>query len=142
MSVVRSAWTAGHGRTSSPGSSSEERCLLARCSACCGARRGQPCAPAGIRSQLHHAAQAAGVRRRFALHQHRHAHAVEMSREGIWLIVIQRQFGHADRAITFRYLRGIDNTEIIQAVHERPEPMVPASRRLAPQRCTLHNHGT
>jgi site-specific recombinase XerD len=107
-----------------------------------GPTRGQPCAPAGIRSQLHHAAQAAGVRRRFALHQHRHAHAVEMSREGIWLIVIQRQFGHADRAITFRYLRGIDNTEIIQAVHERPEPMVPASRRLAPQRCTLHNHGT
>ena len=82
--------------------------------------------------QLHHAAAAAGVRRRFAPHQLRHAHAVEMSREGISLIVIQRQLGHADLAITSRYLRGIDNTEIIQAVHERPEPMIPASRRLAP----------
>jgi site-specific recombinase XerD len=99
-----------------------------------GPTRGQPCAAAGIRSQLHHAAQAAGVSRRFAPHQLRHAHAVEMSREGISLIVIQRQLGHADLAITSRYLRGNDNTEIIQAVHERPEPMVPASRRLAPQR--------
>jgi hypothetical protein len=31
-----------------------------------GPTRGQPCAPAGIRSQMHHAAQQAGVRRRFA----------------------------------------------------------------------------
>ena len=56
--------------------------------------RGRPCAPAAIRGQLHRAAQAAGVRRRFAPHQLRHAHAVEMSREGISLIVIQRQLGH------------------------------------------------
>jgi site-specific recombinase XerD len=66
-------------------------------------------------------------------HQLRHAHAVEMSREGISLIVIKRQLQHADLAITSRYLRGIDNTEIIQAVHDRPEPMIPASRRFAPQ---------
>jgi site-specific recombinase XerD len=95
-----------------------------------GPTRGRPCAPAGIREQLRHAAVAAGVRRRFAPHQLRHAHAVEMSREGISLIVIQRQLGHADLAITSRYLRGIDNTEIIQAVYQRPEPMIPASRRL------------
>ena len=54
-----------------------------------GPTRGRPCAPAGIRAQLHHAAAAAGVRRRFAPHQLRHAHAVEMSREGIPLLVIQ-----------------------------------------------------
>jgi integrase/recombinase XerD len=46
--------------------------------------------------------------------------------------VIQRQLGHADLAITSRYLRGIDNTEIIDAVHQRPEPMIPASRHLEP----------
>jgi site-specific recombinase XerD len=56
-----------------------------------GPTRGRPCAAAGIRAQMHHAAVAAGVRRRFAPHQLRHAHAVEMSREGISLIVIQRQ---------------------------------------------------
>jgi site-specific recombinase XerD len=55
---------------------------------------------------------------------------IEMSREGTSLLVIQRQLGHADLAITSRYLRGIDNTEIIQAVHQRPEPMIPASRQL------------
>ena len=55
-----------------------------------------------------------------------------MSREGISLIVIQRQ--HADLAITSRYLRGIDNAEIIRAVHQRPEPMIPAGRQLLPGR--------
>jgi integrase len=47
-----------------------------------GPTRGRPCAPAGIRGQLRATAEAAGVRRRFAPHQLRHAHAVEMSREG------------------------------------------------------------
>jgi len=49
-----------------------------------------------------------------------------MSREGIPLLVIQ----HADLGITSAYLRGIDNTEIIHAVHERPAPMIPAATRL------------
>ena len=53
-----------------------------------------------------------------------------MSREGISLLVIQRQLGHADLAITSAYLRGIDNTEIIDTVHQRPAPMVPATPRL------------
>jgi len=90
-----------------------------------GPTRGRPWAPAGVRTQLHHAAARAGVRRRFAPHQLRHAHAVEMSREGVPLLVIQRQLGHADLAITSVYLRGIDNTEIVHAVHERPAPMNP-----------------
>jgi len=44
-------------------------------------------------------------------------------------VVIQRQLGHADRGITSVYLRGIDNTEIIHTVHERPAPMIPADQR-------------
>jgi hypothetical protein len=48
------------------------------------------------RKQLHHAAAEAGVRRRFAPHQLRHAHAVEMAHEGVPLVVIQRQLGHAN----------------------------------------------
>ena len=95
-----------------------------------GPTRGRPWAPAGVRAQLHQAAARAGVRRRFAPHQLRHAHAVEMSREGVALLVIQRQLGHADLAITSVYLRGIDNTEIVQAVHERPAPMIPATHGL------------
>jgi integrase len=45
---------------------------------------------------LHRAAAAAGVRRRFAPHQLRHAHAVEMAHERVPLVVIQRQLGHAN----------------------------------------------
>jgi site-specific recombinase XerD len=45
------------------------------------------------RKQLHRAAASAGVRRRFAPHQLRHAHAVEMAHEGVPLVVIQRQLG-------------------------------------------------
>jgi integrase len=59
-----------------------------------GPTRGRPCSPSGIRVQLRDAARAAGVRRRFAPHQLRHAHAVEMSREGVPLVIIQRQLGH------------------------------------------------
>ena len=95
-----------------------------------GPTRGRPWSPSGIRVQPRHAARAAGVRRRFAPHQLRHAHAVEMSREGVPLVIIQRQLGHADLGITSTYLRGIDNTEIIHAVHERPAPMIPASTGL------------
>jgi site-specific recombinase XerD len=99
-----------------------------------GPTRGRPCSAAGIRVQLRNAAVAAGVRRRFAPHQLRHAHAVEMSRDGVPLVVIQRQLGHADLGITSVYLRGIDNTEIIHAVHERPAAMIPATNGLGPAR--------
>ena len=48
-------------------------------------------------AELRRVAREAGVRRRFAPHQLRHAHAVEMAREGVPLIVIQRQLGHTNR---------------------------------------------
>jgi site-specific recombinase XerD len=65
-----------------------------------GPTRGRPRSPAGVRVQLRNTALASGVRRRLAPHQLRHAHAVEMSREGVPLVVIQRQLGHADLGIT------------------------------------------
>jgi site-specific recombinase XerD len=70
------------------------------------------------------------VKRRFAPHQLRHAHAVEMAREGVPLNVIQRQLGHADLGVTSVYLQGIDNTEVISAVHSRRAPTMPASAGL------------
>lgn len=83
------------------------------------------------RKQLHHAAAAAGIRRRFAPHQLRHAHAVEMAHEGVPLVVIQRQLGHANLGITSVYLEGIDSAEIIDTVHGRPSPMISASAGMA-----------
>ena len=95
-----------------------------------GATGGRPWATAAARAQLRRTAAAAGVLRRFAPHQLRHAHAVEMAREGVPLIVIQRQLGHSNLGITSVYLQGIDNTEIIDTVHARRAPMVPVSASL------------
>lgn len=95
-----------------------------------GATSGRPWATAAARAQLRRSAAAAGVRRRFAPHQLRHAHAVEMAREGVPLIVIQRQLGHSNLGITSVYLQGIDNAEIIETVHARRAPMVPVSASL------------
>ena len=69
-----------------------------------------------------------GVRRRFAPHQLRHAHAVEMAHEGVPLVVIQRQ--HANLGGTSIYLQGIDSSEIIDTVHSRPAPVIPATAGL------------
>jgi site-specific recombinase XerD len=82
------------------------------------------------RAELRRTAVAAGVRRRFAPHQLRHAHAVEMAREGVPLVVIQRQLGHSNLGITSVYLQGIDNAEIIDTVHTRRAPMIPVSTSL------------
>jgi site-specific recombinase XerD len=62
---------------------------------------------------------------RFAPHPLRHAHAVEMAREGVPLIVIQRQLGRTSLGITSIYLQGIDSAEIIDTVHARRAPMIP-----------------
>lgn len=49
-----------------------------------GPNRGRTWAPSAARHQMHHSAARAGVRRRFAPHQLRHAHAIELAREGAY----------------------------------------------------------
>ena len=56
-----------------------------------GPTRGRPWSSPAIRTQFRLLAAKAKIRRRFAPHQLRHAHAVEMAREGVSLNVIQRQ---------------------------------------------------
>ena len=95
-----------------------------------GRTRGRPLTTTSVRQQLRRTAAKAGVRRRFAPHQLRHAHAVEMAREGVPLIVIQRQLGHTSLGVTSIYLQGIDSAEIIDAVHSRRAPMIPVDASL------------
>ena len=95
-----------------------------------GPTRGRAWSQTGARAELRLLAEQAGVRRRFAPHQLRHAHAVEMAREGIPLPVIQRQLGHAHLGVTSTYLQGIDTTEIINTIHARNAPVIPASAGL------------
>jgi integrase/recombinase XerD len=63
-------------------------------------------------------------------HQLRHAYALELVREGVPLNVIQRQLGHCNLGVTSIYLQGIDPDEIIETVHARRPPMIPASAGL------------
>ncbi len=88
-------------------------CILA------GPTRGRGWSATAARGELRQLAAQAGVRRRFAPHQLRHAHAIEMAHEGIPLPIIQRQLGHAHLGITSIYLQGIDTREIVDTVHHR-----------------------
>jgi site-specific recombinase XerD len=95
-----------------------------------GPTRGRSWSGAAVRSELPRLAARAGVRRRFAPHQLRHAHALELAREGVPLNIIQRQLGHANLGTTSIYLQGIDPEEIIAAVRARRAPMMSASAGL------------
>ena len=146
-SAARSAWTAGPGSSSTRGwrsvASSRSGAMLCVVHGPTARRRWEASA---ARKQLHHAAGAAGVRRRFAPHQLRRAptgrdgagrtraHAVEMAHEGVPLVVIQRQLGHANLGITSVYLQGIDSSEIISTVHGRPSPTISATAGLQMRR--------
>ena len=96
-----SGWTTGLGARRPLDRAPDPAARSARCSA---SSPDRPAAAAGQR-QLPAASFAgsrpqAGVRRRFAPHQLRHAHAIEMAHEGIPLPIIQRQLGHAHLGIT------------------------------------------
>jgi site-specific recombinase XerD len=96
-----------------------------------GPTRGRSWTSGQARVTLHQTAARAGVRRRFAPHQLRHAHAVEMAREGLPVNVIQRQLGHANLGVTSIYLQGIDSGEIIETIRTRRPPVIPAAAALA-----------
>jgi site-specific recombinase XerD len=95
-----------------------------------GPTRGRRWAATAARAELRQLAADAGVRRRFAPHQLRHAHAVELAREGVAVNIIQRQLGHTDLGTTSTYLQGIDPSEIIDAVRSRRQPTISAAAGL------------
>jgi site-specific recombinase XerD len=95
-----------------------------------GPTRGRRWAATAARCELRQLAAEAGVRRRFAPHQLRHAHAVELAREGVAVNIIQRQLGHTDLGTTSTYLQGIDPSETIDAVRSRRQPTISATAGL------------
>jgi integrase/recombinase XerD len=95
-----------------------------------GSTCGRPWSSAKAHAEFRRLAAQAGIRRRFAPHQLRHAHAVELAREGVPLNVIQRQLGHANLGTTSIYLQGIDAEETIATVHARRAPMMSATAGL------------
>jgi site-specific recombinase XerD len=89
-----------------------------------GTTRGRRWTATAARGEMRGLAAAAGVRHRFAPHQLRHAHAVELAREGVAVNIIQRLLGHTDLGTTSTYLQGIDPSEIIDAITSRHAPTI------------------
>ena len=72
------------------------------------------------------------MRWRFTPHQLRHAHAVEMAREGVPLIVIQPQLGHPNLGLPQSTCKAPTTQRITDTVHARRAPMVSVFSSLAP----------
>jgi site-specific recombinase XerD len=87
-----------------------------------GPTKGQPWSASAYRAQLRDLAAKAGVQRRLAPHQLRHAHACELTREGVSVVHVSRQLGHSNIATTTTYLGGIGVGEAIEIVHARRAP--------------------
>jgi hypothetical protein len=115
--VARSAWTHGDGSSVSPGLRCGASSRSVRCSA--STAHGRHWSPPAARAEQRRTAASARVRRRFAPHQLRHAHAVEMARDGVPLIVIQRPRTQQPRD-HLRLPQGIDSGEIIIEDRARP----------------------
>lgn len=105
-----------------------------------GPTAGRAWSSADVRKKLKELAAQAGIRRRVAPHQLRHACAVQMREEGFDIVHISRHLGHQDLAITTHYMRGINDDEIIAAVRHRDVPQIDglsALKSMAPGRPRL-----
>lgn len=69
---------------------------------------------------------AAGLRKRFRPHQLRHRMTVELVQEGKPMPYVQRQLGHAHLGVTTNYTASLPQSEIIDAMRSRPQPVVSA----------------
>jgi integrase len=90
-----------------------------------GVTAGRSWAASDVRRQMAHTAKAAGVSRRVAPHQFRHAHAVDLWRDGIDVFVVQRQLGHARLDVTAHYLSGVAPVELLEPIGRRRAPLMP-----------------
>jgi site-specific recombinase XerD len=94
-----------------------------------GKSRGRRMGAEYVRMMLKRRAREAQVVGRVAPHQLRHAHAVQLAREGVTVPIIGRQLGHSNVATTATYLAGIAPTEVIDAIVARPAPQGSGSAR-------------
>jgi site-specific recombinase XerD len=77
-----------------------------------------------VRRQVRDVATRAGVRRRVHCHGMRHSHAVDLWREGISLLAVQKQLGHVRMDETALYLSGLTVSEILEPIAQRRAPMM------------------
>lgn len=87
---------------------------------------GGPVAPAYLRQLLPRLAKRAGIEKRVHPHALRHTFAVELSREGVPIHVIQRALGHANAAATSEYVSKLEPRELITTIRARTWVVSPA----------------
>lgn len=75
-----------------------------------------------VRRYLHLIAMQAGLRKRVAPHQLRHALAVDMVREGARVDLLQKQLGHSNLGVTTTYLASVTADEVVALSHQRRPP--------------------
>jgi integrase len=69
---------------------------------------------------------AAGIRKRFRPHQLRHTMTCELILEGKNIVIVQRQLGHANLAVTTSYTQGLPQGQVTEAMRTRTMPVLPA----------------
>jgi site-specific recombinase XerD len=82
---------------------------------------GSPLDPSYVRKLLARLAGKAGIEKRVNPHALRHSHAAELAAEGVPVNVIQGQLGHANLAVTDRYLRHVLPVDQVAAALELEE---------------------
>lgn len=95
--------------------------IPSQCPVFCTLQKG-PLQSAYVRALLPRLAREAGVEKRVHAHALRHTHACELMRERIPINLIQRQLGHANLAVTSRYLAHVSPPELVEAIQKRTWP--------------------
>jgi integrase/recombinase XerD len=80
---------------------------------------GKPMWASCAREALQETAVRAGIERRVHPHGLRHTHAVELLRERVSLLVIQKQLGHNQLSTTARYLDHLMPLEVVETMQAR-----------------------
>ena len=81
---------------------------------------GKPVTQAYVRRRLPELARRAGIPKRVHAHGLRHTHAAELRAEGVDIVVIRRQLGHAHLLTTIAYIDRLEPTLVINAITQRP----------------------
>jgi integrase len=90
-----------------------------------GPTAGRPLATTLVRGAFRKTTARSGLRLRVNPHSLRHAHAVELWREGVDIYAISRQLGHANVAITAHYLQSLAPLELLEPIGKRRPPVLP-----------------
>ena len=82
-------------------------------------REGRQVSAGYVRELLRRLATKAGILKRVHPHGLRHTMATEMRREGVDIVLIQRQLGHTNLHTTQTYLAHVAPEEVFEAVRQR-----------------------